>query len=121
MPAIRRTLALAAVTLLLLNGCSLWSRRVKVGDEFTLRPNEKVVVGGTNLTIQLKAVGHQWYVDRRADSPYAELILNGGDKAARSLSFGDPMIVGQYNIKSVAANPFNNNGGPDCKSVVGPR
>jgi len=26
-------------------------------------------------------------------------------------------VSGEYNIKIVAANPFRNNGGPDCKLV----
>jgi hypothetical protein len=116
----RRPSALLAVILLLFSACNFWSRRVTVGEEFRLRPTDKVVVSGTDLTIQLKGVGHQWYVDHRADSPYAELIVNGG-QTVRTLGFGDGLMVGEYNIKLKEANPFNDNGGPDCKLVVGRR
>ena len=111
-------LAVSAVILLLVTSCSLWSRRVKVEEEFTLRPGEEIVIAGTDLAIQLKGVGHQWYVDRRADSPYAELIVTGGGASARPLTLSESTIVGDYSVKLVAANPFRDNGGPDCKLIV---
>ena len=111
-------LAVSAVILLLVTSCSLWSRRVKVEEEFTLRPGEEIVIAGTDLAIQLKGVGHQWYVDRRADSPYAELIVTGGGASARPLTLSESTIVGEYSVKLVAANPFRDNGGPDCKLIV---
>ena len=113
-----RRLSTSLVILLLVTGCGLWSRRVKVGEEFTLRPGEKVVIAGTDLAIQLKGVGHQWYVDRRADSPYAELIVSGGGASARPLTLSESTIVGDYSVKLVAGNPFRDNGGPDCKLIV---
>ncbi|MDX6498465.1 MAG: hypothetical protein QOG23_1725 [Blastocatellia bacterium] len=94
------------------------SRRVKVGEEFTLKPGEKVSIAGADLTIRLKAVGHQWYVDRRADSPYVELILSDVGASGHNLTLSESETVGSYNIKLVAANPFSNNGGPDCKLIV---
>jgi hypothetical protein len=94
------------------------SRRVKVGEEFILKPGEKVSVAGADLTIKLKAVGHQWYVDRRADSPYVELILSDVGASGHFVTLSDTETVGKYNIKLVAANPFRDNGGPDCKLIV---
>lgn len=103
---------LLVVALLLLTSCALLSRRVKIGEEFTLRPGEKVVVSGTDLGIQLKSVGHQWYLDRRVDSPYAELMVTGGGASSRSVTVSQTLAVGDYTIKVIAANPFKDNGGP---------
>ena len=114
----RKRFAALAVTLIFTASCTLWSRRVKIAEEFTLRPTEEVVVSGSGLTIQLKGVGHQWYVDQRADSPYAELIVTGGGASARRITLGESITVGDYAIKLVAANPFRDNGGPDCKLIV---
>lgn len=111
-------LAAVAVTLLFVTRCALFSRKVKLGEEFTLRPGEKVVIAGAGLAIQLKGVGHQWYVDRRAESPYAELIVTGRGASARPLTLSESMTVGDYTLKLVAANPFRDNGGPDCKLIV---
>lgn len=125
----RTHLAAAAIILVFVSSCTLLSRRVRVdvsdqpltvklGEEFTLKPGEKVSVTGADLTIKLKAVGHQWYVDRRADSPYVELILSDVGASGHNLTLSETETVGKYNIKLVAANPFSNNGGPDCKLVV---
>ncbi|HMG75494.1 MAG TPA: hypothetical protein VK582_18490 [Pyrinomonadaceae bacterium] len=83
-----------------------------------MKPGEKVSVSGADLTIKLKSVGHQWYVDRRADSPYVELELSDVGAFGKKLTLSDTQTVGDYNIKLVGANPFTNNGGPDCKLVV---
>ena len=112
-----KRIALSAITLLVLSGCVL-SRRVKIGEEFTLKPGEKVSVSGADLTIRLKEVGHQWYVDRRADSPYVELELSDVGASGHKLTLSDTETVGDYTIKLVAANPFRDNGGPDCKLMV---
>jgi hypothetical protein len=114
----REHLAIALIILVFVSSCTLLSRRVKLGEEFTLKPGEKVSVTGADLTIKLKAVGHQWYVDRRADSPYVELILSDVGASGHNLTLSETETVGKYNIKLVAANPFSNNGGPDCKLVV---
>jgi hypothetical protein len=111
-------IAASAIILVLVSSCTLMSRRVKVGEEFTLKPGEKVSIAGADLTIRLKAVGHQWYVDRRADSPYVELILSDVGASGHNLTLSESETVGSYNIKLVAANPFSNNGGPDCKLIV---
>ena len=117
----RKHLAASAIILVFVSSCTLLSRRVKLGEEFTLKPGERVSVAGADLTIKLKAVGHQWYVDRRADSPYVELILSDVGASGHNLTLSETETVGKYNIKLVAANPFSNNGGPDCKLVVTPR
>src|SRR5438477_5404401 len=101
------------ITTLFISSCGLLSRRVKAGEEFTLKPGEKVSVKGADLTIKLKGVGHQWYVDRRADSPYVELILSDVGAGGQNLTLSETKTVGDYNIKLVAANPFRDNGGPD--------
>jgi hypothetical protein len=113
-----KLLAASAIIMVLVSSCTLMSRRVKVGEEFTLKPGEKVSIAGADLTIKLKAVGHQWYVDRQADSPYVELILSDVGASGHNLTLSESETVGSYNIKLVAANPFSNNGGPDCKLIV---
>lgn len=113
--------AVLAIILVFVSNCSLLSRRVQVGEEFTLKPGEKVSVKGADLTIKLKGVGHQWYVDRRADSPYVELILSDVGAGGQNLTLSETKTVGDYNIKLVAANPFRDNGGPDCKLLVSRR
>ena len=116
--SVGRVLAVSAITLILLSGCGLMSRRVKVGEEFTLKPDENVSVTGADLSIKLNSVGHQWYVDRRADSPYVELTLSDVGASGKKLTLSDTQTVGDYSIKLVAANPFRDNGGPDCKLIV---
>jgi hypothetical protein len=113
-----RWLAVSVITLILVSNCSLLSRRVKLGEEFTLKPGEKVSVAGADLSIRLKEVGHQWYVDRRAESPYVELELSDVGAAGQKLTLSDIKTVGEFNIRLVAANPFRDNGGPDCKLIV---
>ena len=114
-------LAVSAVILLFMSNCGVLSRRVRVGEEFTLKPGEKVSVRGADLAIRLKAVGHQWYVDRRADSPYVELELSDVGAFGQNVTLSDTKTIGEYNIKLMAANPFRDNGGPDCKLIVSRR
>lgn len=114
-------LAVSAVILLFMSNCGVLSRRVRVGEEFTLKPGEKVSVRGADLAIRLKAVGHQWYVDRRADSPYVELELSDVGAFGQNVTLSDTKTIGEYNIKLIAANPFRDNGGPDCKLIVSRR
>ena len=116
--AIRQGLLFSAVMILLFAGCGLFARRVKVDEEFTLRPGDRVVVAGTGLSIRLESVGHQWYVDGRGEAPYANLTVSGDGAPARSLTLGESVDVGDYAIKLVGANPFSSEGGPDCKLVV---
>jgi hypothetical protein len=116
--SVGKWLVVSAVTLILMTGCGLMSRRVKVGEEFTLKPDEKVSIAGADLTIKLKTVGHQWYVDKRADAPFVELILSDVGAFGKNLTLSNTQTVGDYNIKLVSANPFQDHGGPDCKLVV---
>jgi hypothetical protein len=109
-------LLVSAVILLLMSSDS--SRTVKVGEEFTLRTGDKVVIADTDLAIQLKGVGNRWYTDRRSHSPYAELIVSGGGAAERRLTLNKTATLGDYTLKLVAANPFRHNGGPSCKLLV---
>jgi hypothetical protein len=116
--SMKKVCVLGLVTLVCLANCGFFSRRVKLDEEFTLKPNEKVSVSGTGLTIQLKTVGHQWYTDRRAESPYVELVVTGGKAPSGPITLGEKFTVGDYTLKLVGANPFRDNGGPDCKLVV---
>jgi len=113
-----KQLAVSLIGLLFISGCGLLSRKVNVGEEFILKPGEKVSVKGADLAIKLKTVGRQWYVDRRADSPYVELEWSDVGASGRKLTLSDIQAVGNYNIKLVGANPFTDNGGPDCKLMV---
>lgn len=104
-------------------GCSLGSRKVKLGEQFTLRPKEKVVVAGTGLTIRLDEVGHQTFSEpqpRPLSSSYVVLTVTAGSVPAKSISIsvGESENVGDYTIRLIGANPFHDQGGPDCKLMV---
>lgn len=117
----RRWLLISSLILLLLAGCGLWSRRVKLGEEFTMRPGEKVVVAGTDLTIQLDGVGHQSFPGTQPQPvrlAYVELTVTAGGAAPRSIRMDESADVGDYIIKLNGANPFRNNGGPKCELTV---
>ena|SRR5437879_9672586 len=68
------SVALALIIVVFVTACGFLPRKVKVGEEFTLHSGEKVSVSGADLTIEIKSIGRQWYVDRRAESGYAELM-----------------------------------------------
>jgi hypothetical protein len=112
----RKAYVLVVLGMLCLASCTWFGRRVKLGEEFWMKPDEKVSVAQTDMTIQLKSIGHQWYVDRQAESPYAELIVSGGGGPSRSIRLSDSVTVGDYTIKLKAANPFGNKA--DCKLLV---
>jgi hypothetical protein len=120
-PPIKRWLLVSSI-FLLFTGCGLWSRRVKVGEQFTLRADERVVVGGTGLAIKLKgkqAVGHQWYVDGRPEAPYVSLIITSeGALLSRSLTLDEGTIIGDYIITLKGANPSRSDGGASCDLLV---
>lgn len=98
-------------------GCGFLMRQVKVGEEFTLHSSEKVSVSGADLTIEVKSIGRQWYVDRRAESGYVELIIKGrGASAPRKVGVGETVDVGDYLIKVNSINPFGQK--PDCQLIV---
>ena len=114
-----RTTLLISLTLLHLTGCGLWSRKVKIGEQFTLHPKERVVVADTGLTIRLDAVGHQWYVDQRPHTTiYVEVTVTVGNAGPRALTISDNQTIGDYTITLKSANEFRSDGGPRCELVV---
>lgn len=97
------------------------SRSVKLDEPFALRPGEEVVVSGADLTIQLKAVGHQTFPDpqpRPLRSSYVELTVTLGNAPPRSITVDDNVNVGDYIITIKSANPFRSDDGPRCELVV---
>ena len=106
-----------ALIVIFVTACGFLPRKVKVGEEFTLRSGEKVSISGADLTIEVKSIGRQWYTDRRAESGYAELIIKGrGASAPRKVGVGETVDEGNYVIKINSINPFGQN--PDCNLVV---
>lgn len=104
-------------------GCSLGSRKVKLGEQFTLRPKEKVVVAGTGLTIRLDEVGHQTFSEpqpRPLSSSYVVLTVTAGGAAPRSVSIsvGESETIGGYTITVNSAYPFRSDNGPRCGLTV---
>jgi hypothetical protein len=108
------TLALIVV---FINACGLLPRKVKVGEEFTLHAGEKVSISGADLTIEVKSIGRQWYVDRRAESGYAELMIKGrGASAPKKVGVGETVDEGDHLIKVNSINPFGEK--PECTLIV---
>ncbi len=115
--------ALIATLAIALIGCSWWSpRRVKLGEQFTMRPKEKVAVADTELTIRLDEVGHQTF-SGPGPSPggasYVVLMVHheSGSRSIR-VSVGDSAEAGDYAIKVDSAHPFRNDNGPNCELTV---
>jgi hypothetical protein len=50
--SIKSSLAFLTV-IVLLAGCGFFSRTVKPGEEFIMKPNDKVIVSGTGLEIKI--------------------------------------------------------------------
>jgi hypothetical protein len=100
--------------------CGWWSRRVKLGEEFTMRPKERVSVAGTQLTIRLDEVGHQTFSGPTSGrAGYVELFATSRSvsKSIR-LSVGDNAEVDGYVITVNSALPFSSQGGPKCELTV---
>jgi hypothetical protein len=113
----RRISIATALIVVVVTACGFLMRKVKVGEEFTLHSGEKVSVGGADLTIEVKSIGRQWYVDRRAESGYAELMIKGrGASSTRRVAVGESVDVGDHVIKVNSINPFGQK--PDCTLVV---
>jgi hypothetical protein len=103
--------------IVVVGACGLLPRKVKVGEEFTLHSGEKVSVSGADLTIEVKSIGRQWYVNRRAESGYVELIIKGrGASGPRKVGLGETVDERDYVIKVNSINPFGAK--PDCALVV---
>ena len=113
---------LTIIVALALISCNWWSRRVKVGEQFTMRPKDKVVVAGAGLTIRLDEVGHQTF-SGPGPSPggaaYVVLFVTSEDdsKSIR-LSVGEGTQVRDYIIKVNSAHPFRSDDGPRCELTV---
>jgi len=116
----RRISIATALIVIFVTACGFLPRKVKVGEEFTLHSGEKVSVRGADLTIEVKSIGHQWYVDRRAESSYAELMIKGrGVSGPRKVGLGETVDEGDYIIKVNSINPFGQK--PECQIVVNPK
>jgi hypothetical protein len=102
--------------------CSWRSRRVKLGERFTMRPKDKITVAGPGLTVRLDGVGHQTF-SGPGPSPgaaaYVELLVTSesGSRSAR-ISVGESTEVGDYVIKVNSAYPFSSQDGPRCELTV---
>jgi hypothetical protein len=102
--------------------CSWASRRVKLGEQFTLRPKDKVIVAGTGLAIRLDEVGHQTFSGPGPSPGAASYVLlfvtfKDASKSIR-LSVGENTTTGNYLIKVNSAHPFRSDGGPRCELTV---
>ena len=114
--------ALIATLAIALIGCGWWSRRVKLGEQFAMRPKDKVVVAGTDLTIRLDEVGHQTFSGPGpppGGASYVGLLVSD-ENASRSIriSVGETAQAGDYVIKVNSANPFRSGDGPRCELTV---
>jgi hypothetical protein len=100
--------------------CSWSSRRVKLGEQFTMRPKDKVSVASTQLTIRLDEVGHQTFSGPTSGrAGYVELFVTSQtvSKSIR-LSAGDAADIDGYVITVNSALPFSSQGGPGCELMV---
>lgn len=112
--------ALMICLTIVLIGCSWSSRRVKLGEPFSLRPKEVVQVAETGLTVRLDEVGHQTYSGPKS-GPAAYCVLQiSSQSGARSsrIGVGESTEQGEYVIKVKAANPFRSDDGPRCELIV---
>jgi hypothetical protein len=100
--------------------CGWSSRRVKLGEQFTMRPKEKVSVASTQLAIRLDEVGHQTYSGPTSGpAAYVELFVTS-ETVSKSIrmSVGDNTEVDGYLITVNSALPFSSQGGPGCELTI---
>ena len=100
--------------------CGWSSRRVKLGEQFSMRPKEKVSVAGAQLTIRLDEVGHQTFSGPTSGrAGYVELFVTSRSvsKSIR-LSVGAAGDIDGYVITVNSALPFSSQGGPSCELMV---
>ncbi len=107
---------------ILLISCSWWSRRVKLGEQFTMRPKDTVAVADTGLTIRLDEVGHQTFSGPGpppGGASYVVLLVTdkNGSRSIR-ISVGETTEGGAYVIKVNSAYPFRSDDGPRCELTV---
>ena len=115
---IKSVLAVSPIVVLLIAG--LFSRSVQLGEEFSLKPKEEVVVAGAGLEIRLESVGHQTFPNpqpRGRRASYVQLTITSGGQP-RSMRVESSVGVGEYIITVIGANPFRSNEGPRCTLVV---
>jgi hypothetical protein len=113
-------LAIFAIGLSLLAGCgvaatseqtggglSASGRKVALGEAFKLEKEEKVLVEGANLTVELKGVRRTWYVDGKSETADADIIMTLDGKEQRHwIKVGEEVAVGSYRVKLSGADPF---------------
>jgi hypothetical protein len=107
-----------STVVLLLTSCALFSRRVNLGEEFTMKPGEKVGVAGSGLAIKLEGVGHQTSANPKAQIRASYVTLKVSPGPTEPVRVEDSVDVGDYSITVKSANPFNSDGGPSCALVV---
>jgi hypothetical protein len=112
-------LALSTVIILLIS-CGLFSRRVKLGEEFFMKPNDKVIVLGTGLEIKVETVGHQTASNAQSHpvSAFFVTMTVTSRGQSRSMQVENSADVGDYTITVKSANPFRSDGGPKCSLLV---
>jgi len=118
--SLSKSFLVVSTGILLLTSCGLLSRRVKPGEEFTMKPKETVVVSGAGLEIKLAEVGHQTFPNPQPQplrSSYVQLIVTTGG-SPRSIQVDDSVEIGEYTITVKSANPFRYDDGPRCTLVV---
>jgi hypothetical protein len=115
-----KSLLAVSIVIVLLAGCGLFSRTVKPGEEFVMKPNDKVIVSGTGLEIKVETIGHQTASNAQSQPVSAFFVrmtvASGGQ--SRSMEVDDSVDVGDYTIKVKSANPFATGGGPNCSLLV---
>jgi len=105
--------------------CSWGTRQAKLGEQFAMRPKDKVTVAGTGLTIRLDGVGHQTFSGpgpAPGAAAYVELLVSSesGSRSMR-ISAGESTGVDDYFIKVNSAYPFRSQGGPRCELTISKR
>jgi hypothetical protein len=116
----KKSLLTIATITVFLTGCGLLSRKVKLGEEFVMKPHDKVIVSGTGLEIKVETIGHQTAANAQSQPVSAFFVRMtttwGGQ--SRSMEVDDSVDVGDYTIKVKSANPFATGGGPNCSLLV---
>ena len=80
---------------------------------------ERIVVSGTDLTIQLEGVGHLRFVDGQPERTIVNLTITAGETKSHDLMIGGSTEVGDYTITLKSAREYRTDGGPQgCDLVV---